>query len=36
MGLASLVLRNADIRTKKLTQGLLDAVEGIANKEFWC
>jgi hypothetical protein len=36
LGLASLVLRNADIRTKKLKQGLLDAVEAIANKEYWC
>ena len=36
LGLASLVLRNEEIRNKYLKQGLLDAVEAIANKEYWC
>jgi hypothetical protein len=36
LGLASLVLRNEKTQIKYLKQGLLDAVEAIANKEYWC
>ena len=36
LGLASLVLRNEETQIKYLKQGLLDAVEAIANKEYWC
>ena len=35
LGFASLVARNKTYQPRYLTQGLLDAVEGIANKEYW-